>query len=215
MRRIIGANGARMKDIVAKSGGDAKLRLRGKGSGFVERDTKSESPEPLQLCISCPRMDGYSVSKRLSESLLIEVYAEYDKWCVDHGKSDRAPRIKMTERHHVGEAGSGGQTHAIRDTPHRGDGGPPAKRQRRRQGQSSPNQQADANVDRGDPPEGAPDPEEIEIEIEARNEARRGGDFGEADRIRDSLKAKGVVLSDEKGRHGSGLSVTSWRYWRA
>jgi cysteinyl-tRNA synthetase len=33
----------------------------------------------------------------------------------------------------------------------------------------------------------------------------------QADEIRDDLKDKGVVLSDEKGAHGDGLTVTSWR----
>ena len=33
----------------------------------------------------------------------------------------------------------------------------------------------------------------------------------QADEIRDDLKARGVVLSDEKGAHGDGLTVTSWR----
>ena len=46
-----------MKDIVKKAGIDAKLRLRGQGSGFVEHSTGKESEEPLQLCISCP--DAY------------------------------------------------------------------------------------------------------------------------------------------------------------
>jgi len=202
-----------MKDIVSKSGGDAKLRLRGKGSGFVERDTKSESHEPLQLCISCPRMEGYTISKRLCEALLMEVYAEYDKWCAGRGMSERAPRIRMTERHHTGDATPGGQG-AIHNAPHRGDGQPPKKR-RRQGGPSAGSQPADAPVDRGEPPEGAPEPQEIEARIEARNEARRSSNFGEADRIRDDLKAKGVVLSDDKGRHGSGLAVTSWRYWRS
>ena len=33
----------------------------------------------------------------------------------------------------------------------------------------------------------------------------------QADEIRDDLKTRGVVLSDEKGAHGDGLTVTSWR----
>ena len=49
-----------------KSGDQAKLRLRGKGSGFAERDTGEESPEPLQLCISCPSQSGYDIARRPS-----------------------------------------------------------------------------------------------------------------------------------------------------
>merc|ERR1740121_2809107 len=68
-------------------------------------------------------------------------------------------------------------------------------------------------ADRGKPPPNAPPSEEIEQLIQDRNEARRRGDFGQADQIRDGLKSRGVMLSDEKGGHGSGLMVTQWRYW--
>jgi hypothetical protein len=55
-RRIIGQKGANMKKIVATS--DAKLRLRGKGSGYLEGFYKTESPEPLHLCVSCTTKEG-------------------------------------------------------------------------------------------------------------------------------------------------------------
>lgn len=104
-----------MKDIVAKSGGEAKLRLRGKGSGYVERDTNHESPEPLQLCISCPTYEGYHTAMKCTEELLLRVYGEYDSWCAEKGKSERGPRIHMTEKHHAGDTparGRGGETPA-------------------------------------------------------------------------------------------------------
>jgi cysteinyl-tRNA synthetase len=48
------------------------------------------------------------------------------------------------------------------------------------------------------------DAAEIERLIEARAEARRGKDFGEADRIRDQLAAEGVIIEDLPDR-------TRWR----
>jgi len=222
-----------MKEIVAKSGGDAKLRLRGKGSGFMERDTKSESNEALQLCISCPRAESYDIAVRGTEELLRRIYTEYDQWCQERGKPERAPELRMSERHHRGEAGDGSGG---------GGGGGGAGRNRRggrnrrprgkpaiggaekgpegdvwvnaNDDDSSDDNSTGASAERGTAPSGAPPTEEIERLIEMRNVARKKCDFREADRIRDDLRNRGVVLSDEKGGHGSGLTVTSWRYWK-
>ena len=48
------------------------------------------------------------------------------------------------------------------------------------------------------------DAAEIERLIEARATARRGKDFGEADRIRDQVAAEGVIIEDLPDR-------TRWR----
>ena len=50
-----------------------------------------------------------------------------------------------------------------------------------------------------------PSAEEVESLIEARKAAKAAKDFAEADRIRDELKDKGVVLEDKPG------GVTEWR----
>lgn len=222
-KRIIGAGGAKMKEIVSKAGGDAKLRLRGFGSGFVERETNTESNEPLQLCISCPRSDSYEIAIRLTEELLRDVYSQYDRYCIENGLPHRAPEIRMSERHHTGDGGGGGGF-SEGDTParvRRGGrvrkrGGPGGGGGGTNSRQPSPHHFAlrDHPEHKGTPPAGAPPVEEIERLIEDRNGARRKSDFREADRIRDYLRERGVVLSDEKGSHGSGLSVTSWRYWK-
>lgn len=210
MKRIIGSGGAKMKEIVARSGGDAKLRLRGKGSGFVERDLKVESPEPLQLCISCPTEAGYETAVRCSKELLRSVYDEYNEWCGERGSPNKAPEIHMTEKHHDGHgAGDGGGGRRGRG----GNRGKSPPRQRKGTQRLPTHSIADAPSDASQPPANAPPVEEIKRLISDRNDARRRGEFQEADRIRADLKDRGVVLSDEKGRHGSAQHVTSWRYW--
>lgn len=238
VRRIIGAGGAKMKDIVARSGGDAKLRLRGRGSGYVERDIKTESNEPLQLCISCPHKDGYVTAVRCTEELLKSVYDSYSKWCADRGMHVALPQIRFTERHQIG--GRGGREPSPADNANDaastgGDGAPNAKkrrggaRSRRVKAKAKPaptaledgaaaSDGAALSREGGDSgaegPRGAPPVEEIERLIAERNEARKYGNFTEADRIRESLRDRGVVLSDEKGGKGPAEDITTWRYWK-
>jgi len=184
---------------VSRSGGDAKLRLRGKGSGFVERDSNTESNEPLQLCISCPREEGYTVAARMVEELLLKVYDEYNAWCRETGRPGRALEIQKTERHHAGESN--------------GSEPPPKRRGARVRKIRAAATPRVSSTERGEAPPNAPPVDEIEKLIADRNEARRKSEFAMADKIRDDLRARSVVLSDEKGGHGNGLTVTSWRYW--
>ncbi|CAD7961744.1 unnamed protein product [Amoebophrya sp. A120] len=62
-------------------------------------------------------------------------------------------------------------------------------------------------------PAGCPTPTEIERLVEKRNEARRVGNYKEADAIRHELHQKGVALMDEPGGRGRGNDVTTWRYF--
>lgn len=188
-----------MKDIVKKAGPNAKLRLRGKGSGFVEHSTQKESEEALQLCISCTEAHGYHVAVQCVDALLRSVYADYDKWCADRGLPDRAPALRMRERR--GTDGGGASAPSAQK----------GKRRKARAGGAEP--RAAPGEDKGEPPAGAPSVAEIEELIDQRNEARKAGDYSKADRIRNDLQAKKVVLSDEKGASGSAGSVTTWRYW--
>jgi cysteinyl-tRNA synthetase len=205
VKRIIGHGGGKMKDIVSRSGGDAKLRLRGKGSGYVERDLKVESTEPLQLCISCPRQDGYDIAVRGARELLEEVYEERRQWCADHDLPANTPSIHMSEKHHHTENGAG------RNDRHRSRS---PKRQKGKNKQRLPlHAVSDTPSDNTPAPPEAPSVEEIRRLIQDRNDARRRGDFKEADRIRDDLRDRKVVLSDERGKHGEAQHVTSWRYW--
>lgn len=83
VRRIIGAKGANMKRIVRQT--EAKLRLRGVGSGYLEGAGQRESPEPLQLCVSCTSSAGYNSAVELAEELLEGVYRDYAQHCRERG----------------------------------------------------------------------------------------------------------------------------------
>lgn len=96
-RRIIGQKGINMKEIVART--DAKLRLRGRGSGYLEGLGRQESPEPLHLCVSCTSRRGYAEAARLVTELLDRVYEEYREFCAGRGVSAH-PDLRVTIREH-------------------------------------------------------------------------------------------------------------------
>jgi hypothetical protein len=92
-RRIIGTKGCNMKKIVDVS--NAKLRLRGKGSGYLEGPTQTESPEPLHICISCTNESGYSEAVKAVTGILESVYVDYKAYL--QGKKRRSPNITVPD----------------------------------------------------------------------------------------------------------------------
>mmetsp|Transcript_41425 Transcript_41425/g.79371 ORF Transcript_41425/g.79371 Transcript_41425/m.79371 type:complete len:475 (-) Transcript_41425:71-1495(-) len=224
-RRIIGAKGANMKRIVRQT--EAKLRLRGMGSGYFEGSGQKESSEPLQLCVSCTSAEGYKTAVRQVEELLKRVYEEYKLFCRDSGHTPPALEINLTENQLVYSsrtpaaalAGSSVEAdHGTQGMYEAGSsgGGSPKKdgRRGRRSRAKREGRNADGEMDRGEPGPNAPPVEEIEKLIDERNEARRANSFSEADRIRELLHSRGVALMDEPGGRGRGVEVTTWRYWR-
>ena len=191
-RRIIGQKGTNMKRIVKQAGFDAKLRLRGKGSGFLEGAQKQESQEPLHLCVSCKDVQGYRSAVRQVEDLLEEVYLEYSEYCQMKGQVYPPDvRVVMHEHPLMFQACSGTvEPGQVQLSPPTTPLGPPLIEILARE---------DA---------------EIEKLIEQRNEARRICNFKEADRIRDILRTRGIGLMDEPGGRGRGTDVTTWRFWR-
>merc|ERR1719174_3300911 len=97
VRRIIGTAGANVKYIAEQSGPDTKLRLRGRGSKFLEGPDKQEAPEPLMLCVSVPNRAAYDVVTRLVREQLERVYDEYDNFRVSNGQSALRLRVRMHE----------------------------------------------------------------------------------------------------------------------
>eukprot|EP00931_Biecheleriopsis_adriatica_P068514 TRINITY_DN42456_c0_g1_i1.p1 TRINITY_DN42456_c0_g1~~TRINITY_DN42456_c0_g1_i1.p1 ORF type:complete len:559 (+),score=147.22 TRINITY_DN42456_c0_g1_i1:95-1771(+) len=221
VRRIIGAKGSNMKKIVKQT--DAKLRLRGVGSGYFEGAGQKESSEPLQLCVSCTSGEGYRMAVKLVEELLEGVYAEYRQHCRDTGKPEldlhALPQLVST-----GGRGGGGGRHQLvapgdeDDDEDDNEGDSPDGKKGRRRGRRSRGGKAEVKepggVEKGDPPPKAPPVDEIEKLIDQRNEARRQCNFQEADRLRQLLNDQGVALMDDPGARGRGTEVTAWRYWR-
>lgn len=208
-RRIIGAKGTNMKRIVKQT--EAKLRLRGVGSGYFEGAGQKESSEPLQLCISCTSHEGYKTAVRGVEELLNRVYEEYRQFCRENGKSVPDLQINLTENQLVYNS-KAPFTGGMGLDDDEGDG--KDKRKGKSRSAKEPVKSQDGNIDRGEPGPNAPPVQEIEKLIDERNEARRANNFPEADRIRQLLHSRGVALMDEPGGRGKGAEVTTWRYWR-
>lgn len=87
-RKIIGVGGKNMKSILKAvehidNGKDSlKLRLRGKGSNYLEGPLKKECDEPLHLCVSAKNCKVLAEACKAVESLLVTVgktYSEFSK----------------------------------------------------------------------------------------------------------------------------------------
>jgi len=209
-RRIIGAKGINMKRIVRTT--EAKLRLRGQGSGYFEGPGQKESPEPLQLCISCTTADGYWTAVRQVQELLRRVYDDYKQYCAEHGLPVPDLEINLSENQLVYSSGLRGEAGSPNDSSD--NYATPTKEAKPRRNTKSKAMPTGAEVDKGSPGPNAPPVDVIEKLIDERNEARRSCNFSEADRIREELHRSGVALMDEPGGRGKGAEVTTWRYWR-
>ena len=80
-KRIIGKNGCFLKKIIQEACikfGDfsTKIRLRGKGSGYIEHNGK-ESEEPLMLCVSSLNYPTYYNCCMLIDGLMKKIYNDY------------------------------------------------------------------------------------------------------------------------------------------
>ena len=51
VKRILGKHGNNMRRVAMQC--ESKIRLRGRGSGFLEGPERKESDDPLQLHVSC------------------------------------------------------------------------------------------------------------------------------------------------------------------
>eukprot|EP00928_Gymnodinium_smaydae_P037355 TRINITY_DN2594_c0_g1_i3.p1 TRINITY_DN2594_c0_g1~~TRINITY_DN2594_c0_g1_i3.p1 ORF type:complete len:665 (+),score=120.96 TRINITY_DN2594_c0_g1_i3:211-1995(+) len=90
-RRLIGPGGANMKHIVSKAGDGTKIRIRGRGSKYLEGPEKKEATDPLMVCISATSKENGEVASSLVESLLETVHEDYEFFCKSRGM--RVPEL--------------------------------------------------------------------------------------------------------------------------
>lgn len=95
VRRIIGIHGAHVKAIAAQSG--SRLRLRGRGSKFLEGPEQQESTDPLMLCMSAPDHTAYDMAVQLIIELIERVYGEYTTFCEKNKLPAPELRIQLHE----------------------------------------------------------------------------------------------------------------------
>jgi 5-methylcytosine-specific restriction endonuclease McrA len=79
VRKLLGDHGAHMKAIAENTG--AKLRIRGRGSGFKEGPDNVEADEPLMICVSATSSNGFEACINDVESLLRHVHDQYYAFC--------------------------------------------------------------------------------------------------------------------------------------
>lgn len=100
MRRILGPGGQNMKLIADKTG--ARLRLRGKGSRFLEGPEQKESRDPLMLCISAPGAAAADEARVCVSAVLEQVYAEFRDFCREAGWPAPHLRIRFHDGARIG-----------------------------------------------------------------------------------------------------------------
>lgn len=100
VRRMIGCGGENMKQIAQCSG--AKLRLRGRGSKFLEGPEQKESEDDLMLCISAQDRDGYEAAKRAGAELIEGIHHSYRAFCRKAGHACPDLRLHVHEGYRPG-----------------------------------------------------------------------------------------------------------------
>jgi hypothetical protein len=96
VRKILGPQGANMKAIAEKCDG-VRMRLRGKGSKFLEGPEQKESDDPLMLCLTASSSKAYKAAVTKVKDLLEQVYQEYGEFCEKQGQYPPQLQVQMHE----------------------------------------------------------------------------------------------------------------------
>ncbi|CAE7429259.1 unnamed protein product [Symbiodinium sp. CCMP2456] len=94
-RRIIGPGGENMKRII-EGDGSVKIRLRGRGSKYLEGPEHKESTDDLMLCVSATNRRSFEKAATGVELLIHSVQQDYIGFCKARGLS--APVLPSVRR---------------------------------------------------------------------------------------------------------------------
>jgi len=100
VRRLLGSGGENMKNINQQT--NAKLRLRGQGSKFLEGDEQKESTDDLMLCISVEDKYGFETAKTMVSELIEGIHHSYSAFCHKSGKACPDLRVQIHEGYREG-----------------------------------------------------------------------------------------------------------------
>lgn len=92
---IIGRGGRNTRDIAAAA--DAKVRVRGQGSGHLEVTTRREAPTPLMLVVATEsdNRSGFHLAVRMATDLLRSVELRYSRHCASRGVEPASPAFAL------------------------------------------------------------------------------------------------------------------------
>mmetsp|Transcript_42774 Transcript_42774/g.100271 ORF Transcript_42774/g.100271 Transcript_42774/m.100271 type:complete len:530 (-) Transcript_42774:237-1826(-) len=95
VKRILGKGGNNMRAIADSC--NAKVRLRGLGSGFLEGADGKEANMPLQLNVSCVDFETYQMAVDRVAYLLRDLYKHYRKYIRSKGLTPPELKVNLEE----------------------------------------------------------------------------------------------------------------------
>lgn len=95
--RLIGRGGSNMKSIAHAC--NAKVRIRGRGSGYFEGPEKKEADLPLQVALSCETDKDYKQGRKMLSELLDNMAAQFALFCRDHNIEPPSRFYVIVEQH--------------------------------------------------------------------------------------------------------------------
>mmetsp|Transcript_16199 Transcript_16199/g.48654 ORF Transcript_16199/g.48654 Transcript_16199/m.48654 type:complete len:650 (-) Transcript_16199:135-2084(-) len=93
--RLIGRGGANMRRIAELT--NAKIRIRGRGSGHLEIDGKHEAPTPLMVAVTTDHTDGGGFKKAIELTIkeLVIVQERFHDFCQKNGLEHEGPCFSL------------------------------------------------------------------------------------------------------------------------